>query len=485
MSRLRGYLPFGVTTGGYAVYQLDSSRVDYELARQLYENNRDEYKLGAGFARGIINTLVAFMGVPRFLSEDENAQKVLDEFFGANRSRVQRTHRNALRDGDCFVWITREETDKEFYPELNTKLVYHIIPPEQVDEIKQNPVTGDVYEYVLKSRHKWTDEHGSKRQATVTQRITRETRTIEIDGGQVPGVRPGTEENIWGFIPIVHFRNEGDETAVFGRSELEPVEPFLKLYHDVMLHAAQGSKMHSTPRLKLKLKDVAAFLRNNFNITEPAEFAKKGGTINLSGHELLIFSSEEDAGFLEAQSATGDTIALLKLIFYCIVDTSETPEFVFGVHTPSSMSSVKEQMPVVVRKVIRKRDQFADPWQLVARIVLAMTAKSEGKAYSTYATELDWDEVDPRDEKEVAEILEKVASALDRAVQGGFLSDDAAAEFLSRYVDTMRSYESEAGDEPGERERIIRNRIERARLEDAEGLLDEKSEIDKELGGKQ
>ncbi|MGG3453854.1 hypothetical protein [Paenibacillus rhizolycopersici] len=141
----------------------------------------------------------------------------------------------------------------------------------------------------------------------------------------------------------------------FGKSDLEPVEPFFKVYHDVFLHAIQGSEMHSTPRLKLKLKDVAAFLRNNFGVNDPAEIAKKGGTINLNGHELILLQSEEDAGFIEANSATGDAAALLEFIFYCIVSVSETPEFVFGVHTPSSLASTQEQMPVFIQKIERKR----------------------------------------------------------------------------------------------------------------------------------
>ena len=53
-------------SGGIATttYQLDSSQVDYELARQLYQNDNDDYKLGAPFVRPIINSTVGFMGVP-------------------------------------------------------------------------------------------------------------------------------------------------------------------------------------------------------------------------------------------------------------------------------------------------------------------------------------------------------------------------------------------------------------------------------------
>ena len=31
-----------------------------------------------------------------------------------------------------------------------------------------------------------------------------------------------------------------------------------------MIHAISGSKIHSTPKIKLKLKDVSKFLQNNF-----------------------------------------------------------------------------------------------------------------------------------------------------------------------------------------------------------------------------
>lgn len=49
--RSRLLLPFGwggVTTGGLGgSYKLDSSKVDYELTKQLYFNTHDDYKLGA------------------------------------------------------------------------------------------------------------------------------------------------------------------------------------------------------------------------------------------------------------------------------------------------------------------------------------------------------------------------------------------------------------------------------------------------------
>jgi hypothetical protein len=461
-----GWRLFGGSFG--AAYKLNSSKVDYARARALYNNEDDDYKLGAGFARPIVNTPVGFIGVPRFRSEDPEAQSVLDDFFGANVSRMQQVHRDALREGDCYVWVTREEEENALYPETDgVRLIFNLIPPEQVVEVNRNPVTGHVREYVLKSTHSWI-ESGHQRRCTVTQRVSRDRRLIEADGDTPPDVDLGEQGHPWGFIPIVHFKNEADSGDAFGRSDLEAVEPFLRAYHDVMMHAIQGSKLHSTPRLKLKLKDVAGFLRSNFGVEDPAKFAQEGRTISLDSHELLIFQDEEDASFIEVRSATGDAAVLLKMLFYCIVDVSETPEFAFGVHTPSSLSSVKEQMPILVRRVARKREHFTEAWQRLARIVLAMTAQAEGRAFATYATTLLWDEVDPRDESDVADTLVKIAQALNTALMGGFISIDAAAQFLAEYVDTMRDWLSDDPEVPGERERLIRTRILMNRLDDGD-----------------
>ncbi len=471
----------GIMTGTLgAGYKLDSSKVDYELTKALYYNTQDEYKLGAGFAKSIINNTVSFMGVPAFKSTDKDAQEVLDAFFKSNMSNLQRTTRDSLRDGDCYVWITREEEkDVPLYPEQQVRLVYNFIPPGQVKEIVRHPLTGEVQEYILVSSHEWRGEQGNSKKATITQRIRRGEREIEVDGDNHPDIVPGIEPTPWDFIPIIHFKNEGEE-SLFGQSDLEPIEPFLKAYHDVMLHAMKGSKVHSTPRLKLKLKDVKAFLANNFGITDPVKFAKEGKTIDLDGHEMLILSSDDEAEFIEARSATGDAKELLKLLFYCIVDTSETPEFVFGVHTPSSLSSVKEQMPILIRSIERKREHFADSWQRLARIVLAMTAQSENVSFETFATELQWVNIDPRTSKEISEELLNVVNALVVALNNNIISEKASINYLAKLIDTMNEYEPEEGE--SEKDRIQQTRINRLRMPDSEDLQSQLKEIDKLLG---
>lgn len=476
MSKLRN--KFVGTIGGSvgSAYTLDSSRVDYELAKQLYFNTNDDYKLGAGFAKTIINNTVSFMGVPSYKNADKNAQSVLETFVKENLSNMQRTTRDALRDGDCFVWITREsENDLSLYPEKPERLVYTVIPPASVS-IKRNALTNEPEEYAINKTVNWKKPNGSAAKCEITQRIRIREIEVEAKGDIPPDLEIGKKATPWDFLPIIHFKNEGDE-GEFGQSDLEPIEPFLKAYHDVMMHAMQGSKMHSTPRLKFQVKNVSNFLFNNFGIDDHVKFKKDGGTIDLDGHEFLILEKEDDASFIEVRSATGDAKELLKLLFYCIVDTSETPEFVFGVHTPSSLSSVKEQMPILIRAIERKREHFADSWKRLARIVLAMHSKAENVTFGTFATDLKWVNIDARTSQEISEELLNVVNALKTALEANIIGEESAVNYLSKIIDTMNMYESDDGE--GEKERILKTQITKLKMPDAESLEKELAAINK------
>jgi hypothetical protein len=469
-------------SGSVRAYKLDSTKVNYTLAREIYNNTEDKYKLGGGFARPIIDTCVSWMGVPKIKSTDDGAQVALDAFFPPNTSKLQQVHRDAMINGDVYVWLTREELpDNVLFPELQAQIVLNILPPDIVAEERINPNTDKVEAYVFKTEQTWIDAAGQKKTLKKTVTLTAEDRTTEFEGDIPPDAVKGAEPNPWGFIPVVHFRNEWNGVSANGTSDLEAVEPFLKAYHDLMLMGIQAAKLHSTPRIKMKLRNALEFIKINFGVDDPQKWIAEGKTINLDGHDILFLEGDDDAEFVEAKAVTGGVETLLKLLFYCIVDCSQTPEFAFGVHLPSSLSSVKEQMPVLIKKVGRKRENFTDSWQMVARMYLAMESASGGGKYSTNSTTLVWDEIDPRDDKEIAEALKYFVDALRAGVEGALISQEAAVTFLARYIDTMNDWVSDDKENPGERERIIKTMIDRARLEDAQLGNIEQTEIDKAL----
>ena len=295
-------------------YALNSQRVNYELTKQLYKNTNDNYKLGAAFARPVIDTTTGFMGTPTLRSEDEAAQAVLDAHFGRWTGRFLVGQRNWLRDGDHYWRLVRvDEGASTLYKNKGPRIDIKVIPAGQIKDIEIDPVTGEILAYVREVRVKW----GERQEYVVTERIAADVTTITREG-DLPLDVQRTEEhtNPWGFIPIVHLKNEAEEDELYGSSDLEPIEPFMKAYHDVMLHAMQGSKLHSTPKMKLRVKDVAQFLAVNFGVDLTKLKPGEKPSISLEGRELLILKDDEDAGFIEVQSPTGAAEVLLKFLFF-------------------------------------------------------------------------------------------------------------------------------------------------------------------------
>lgn len=476
---------FNVQNMYSAPYSLNiSGHVDYRRARALYYNRDDAYKLGAGFAKPIVNTLAGFMGAPKFQCEDEKAQGALDAFCKDLVSTMQRVHQKNLIDGECFLRLVNLPADTTLYPEnkTQTRLSCALIPPEQIPTggIEYDPITHDYTAVTILTKNKWIDQNGDVQEYIYRQRITKSEVISTVDGTAPEGIESAQEANPWGFIPIIHFRNEPDETELHGYSELEPIEPFLKAYHDVMLHAVSGSKMHSTPKVAFKLDDVKAFLSNNFPQVLKDVQQGREATIDMNGKDLFLLKSDEDAGFIECSSAIGDTATLLQFIFYCIIDTSEVPEFAFGVHISSAQASTKEQTPILCRRIDRKREQVGSSWQLFARMALAMLATTTGTRFTSYAANVVWSAVIDKDRQADAQTLYNITQALTMARGSNIISSESAVNYLSKYIDTMSKWE-EKGGQRGERDKIEESRMLNLPIEEAYSQQRQEDEIDHQL----
>ncbi|AEE95299.1 phage portal protein [Mahella australiensis] len=461
ISALRNWVPYFYA---YMVpYKLDSSRVDYKLARALYNNADDRYKLGAGFARPIINTTAGFMGVPHFTHADPEADNELESVMSKWAGKLLRINRNVLRDGDVFVRIDRVPAK---FNSRQQVFDLRLIPPEWVTPIL-DPLTGSYQQLIIRYPVTVTDAQGRTiNDYTVTETLTGTARTIEYDS-RAPAellMKNGTEPNPWGFIPVVHFKNEAEETQLYGNSDLEPIEPFMKVYHDTMLFAAQGSKLFSRPKAKFKLKDVEKFLEDNFSKEEI-----DAGKLKFADKEIFLMQDGDDADFITADSGLTGITTLLEFIFYCIVDVSETPEFAFGTAVASSKASVSEQMVPLARKIRRKRGMFEEYYSELASMYLAMWSKVQNMKLDTYDVDIGWEEISPKDDSAVANTIKTLVDGLSTAIESGLMSIDAAAEFLREFVPSMLPWADPDADDD-ERRRVAKSMIFRRRVEDGQGF---------------
>lgn len=466
ISVLRNYRPSGWGFKYSTPYRLDSSKVDYSLARELYRNINDKYKLGAGFAKPIINTTAGFMGAPSFTHQNKvaEADKALEEHMDRWTGKILRTNRNMLRDGDVYARIIQQPSRFNLKEE---SFDLTLVPPEWVTPIP-DPITGSLMEVAISYPIRKLDKDGREEFTyTLIERITAKTREFEFDGKAPQEAKDRYQKdagaNPWGFIPIVHFRNEAEEHQVYGCSELESVEPFMKAYHDTMLHAVQGSRMFSRPKASFALKSVDKFLRDNFSADEIR--SKK---LKFADKEIYLMQEGDKAGFITAESGSAGITTLLEFIFYCIVDVSETPEFAFGTAVASSKASVSEQMTPLAKKIQRKRGMAEEPYGELASMFLAMWSQVENVKLETYQVDTEWEELSPKDDKEVADTIKTLVDGLVTAVEGNLLSVPAAADFLREFVPTALPFEDEEEDDDEQR-RIVKYAAWQERLRDGEG----------------
>ena len=418
-------------------YNLTSSRVDVFLARQLYQNTRIDYKLGAGFARPTIDVPVGFMGVPRLVAENlkDDAQSELDRHMKFWAGDIMKAHKMMCRDGEVLVRLrpkNRAPAYRELFDVSNEDLELALVPSEAFEIVSKDEdidaLEAIKVKHVFLRRPEGTDT-GEMEEVVLWEMVTANQIELWYENDDRPRrVLP----NPLGFVPAVHLDNDVERHQLHASSDLEPLEPYLKFYHDVMLHAGAASALHSTAKLVVRVQDVNRFLMNNFTQSEIAE-----GRLRFKNKDVLFFESgqpminssgssiyAEGAEIIQAEAPLGDTNTLLEYIFLNIVDVSEVPEWAFGGAIASSKASVSEQSAPLVHKIGRKRTQTENAWSLIGRMMLKVITKSR------HDVETVWDSLAMRDLKTEAEAFRNFSESLIALNDAGSVSKISMNEVL-------------------------------------------------------
>lgn len=417
--------------------------VNYELCRQLYRNSGDN-KLGAGFAKPIIDLQVAFLGIPSVRLDDDDLETHLNECISDYwAGDLQEMFKAAMRDSKVIVRIRRPEI---FDPLMTIDEARHYqiecLPPERVD-----------IQYSMRNKNVIEQAQITHRMVIVTREgditaglepISEEHEVVEVitrdryrffDQNTNQWLPDMESRNSWGFVPLLEVDNEWDSSLQGGQSDLETVIPFIDAFHDVIAQGLQAHKYHSTPKIKMKLSDVGLFIKNNFpDVIDENGVVKDGAEVNWQGREILFFNSEEDADFLEAKSVLGDTKTLADFLIDCIAIASQTPEWAFmRVDSGSANSDRNAQTVPFLRKIARKRINFQKAVQQLCK--MALVAYGE----IPYRPSVIWDQIRPDDRLVLAQAFQQMIMGLEVAAQRGEISDETYRETIREYLDRMHS----------------------------------------------
>lgn len=445
MLRSPGSLPT-IGSSFSSPYRLDSSTVDYELARKLYYNRDQRYKLGAGFARPAIDVPAGFMGVPILSSPDElggDEQEWLDRSVKKWAGQVHKVHKMVLRDGEVLVRLIPENRSPAYstlFSDEDKDLGLTLIPTEAFEIISKDEDIDAIEAVQIKHAFLRPDSNGNMQEVILYELITADEIVLTYENEPET---PRRMKNPMGFVPAVLFENEVEAGQLHASSELEPVEPYLKFYHDVMLHAGSASQLHSTAKLVIRARDIGRFLKSNFTDTEITNkrlrFKNKDVLFFESGDPSLVAGGSniyaEGADIIQASAPLGDTTTLLEFIFLNIVDVTEIPEWAFGGAIASSKASVGEQSSPLVHKVTRKRAMVEDGWALLGRMALKTIINKKTRV------EVSWDTLGMRDLKTEAEAFRNFAESFIALNDAQIVSKNTINEALGKIMKEIDPYD--------------------------------------------
>lgn len=413
--------------------------VNYDMCRQLYRNSGDN-ALGAGFAKPIVDLQVSFIGIPSVqIDGDENMTALLNEciqdYWAAD---LQEMFKESIRDSHVIVRLRKPDV---LDPLMTLNEAQHFtiecLPPERV-ELEYSMRNKNVIEKASVI-HRMTVVKAEADLTRGIEAITEEHDVIEIvtrdryrffDQFTNQWLTDMESVNTWGFVPFYDCVNEWDSSLQGGQSDLESVIPFIQAFHDVIAQGLQAHRYHSTPKIKLKIKDVSNFIKNNFPDAwdETTGTVKNGSAVNWSGREIIFFNAEEDADFLEAQSVLGDTKTLADFLIDCISIASQTPEWAFmRVDAGSANSDRNAQTVPFLRKIMRKRINFQKAVQQLCK--MAQVAYGE----IPQAPKVVWEQIRPDDQLVMAQAFQQIIMGLEVAAQRGEISDET-------YMSTIRQF---------------------------------------------
>lgn len=348
---------------------VDYSRSDYDLFNAVYHasviNKKGaEFILGAGFAKPIINATTAFtIGLNFEVSLEgaepdtpiKRAEDDLRKWIKSHRADWYNLVKYGLRSGDGFLIIhddlsiefpKPEDVTVVYDPTNGGRLGYDI--EETVDEGNLQKAT---YKRVYrKNGYKVTVTRGGKEEVLIDRAFT--------DEGVVDLMSDEYKDGFAGFdpaelvevpLPVIHFANEIEPKSIYGISDLQSTLVYFQGYSQVLQDGTKSNRYNSTPIPVIKGDKNVDVLQN----------AKTGKTMQW-GRDIVLYLKGEgaDAKYLDVPQTMGDTKELLAIYFYLIVQNSETPEFIFGTAINGSKASAQEQMPIMVKKALRKQAQI-------------------------------------------------------------------------------------------------------------------------------
>lgn len=405
----------------------DTSRPDYTLNMAIYKasivknsegkKKGEEYIFGATFGKPIVNATAAFAFtglVPPRVSGEGDFFDDVNTFLYAERKTLFDAMRFGSRDGDAFVRLVPSK-DNAYLEMISPEMVEVITNPENINEVIGYNITHVYYK----------DDKKTDKEMVVEEYRNTEPyyRRIKYSGGARQKGEEQEVDNDYPFLLMAHYANEKDPNARYGTSDYQNVYVLMKAYHAVMENGLKGAIYNSQPTPYIKgIANFQKFVEQNFEKISTAKDGQAKYQIEWRPDRMLLLGENMDMGMLTIPDHVTAATTMLEYLFYCIVQASETPEFVMGSAVASSKASVSEQLPVIVNKAYRKRADFEnflyDVIDIYSQYLLA-TSQIKANTIPSKGFNIEWSPIENEDKQLNLEVVKSLKEL-------GLITDETA-----------------------------------------------------------
>lgn len=361
------------TTYRVMVNRLWSSQVTKDLTRPNYEF-WDNARRCNGQVRGlevsglllkpISNKTAAwtFGKLPVLKVDNPAVQEALNQWLADHHDEIITAWEEALSLGDFFVVV-------------NSDLSVSLVTPDTVEPMVAEDDYSRFAGWRVSEKFEHPTELGKWMSEINEYRPDERVRVVRFNEG-----RPQDERfpNLVGRTQCVHVYNNRQSNELFGKPEgvalVSSPAGLLHRYGEILDAATDGNLRQGRPTPHMKFESVADldefYETYGKSITDP-ETGEKVQTIPFNPDRMVTTAG---GGFEWVQPGefVDESIKLLEVLYWLLLEHTEIPEFVMGTAIASSRASAETQMPVFTQWIEQKRRQMTG-WLLeLARFVADM-----------------------------------------------------------------------------------------------------------------
>lgn len=379
--------------GGQAV-TFDIGQPDYAFWDRARRGQVEGLELAGLFLRPLASKKAAWVlgTLPEATLNDPRAETKLASWLQRQHTTLLLALEEATALGDYYLVVN---------PDLSlTPVPPHVVEP-LVDERDYSQHVG----WRITQTYPHPSEAGRRQTVVDEWRGDERLRIVLQDGEEVSRKR---YPNPLGCAPVVHIANNADGNSRHGHPEGIALLKALSHYDETLLSAHEGHLKQGRPQPVFERMGNADAIENLLALYGKRKQSENPSTgeiehyteIDVTSDDVLLLGGDGTFNFKQPGSFTEDTLNLLQVLFYLMIQHSEIPEFVWGNAISSSHASAQAQLPTFLRWVEKERGRATSWLHQTIEIVLAYWRTTDpARLGDATAVELRWPPLQAADER--------------------------------------------------------------------------------------